>query len=117
VIERENMAAEHAELCGFIRTHCAVDADEPVLQDVLNRLFREPIFQNDLFARFPFKRASGPEVWIRFLKETSSLALANRAHYYLGLRYDVSHHTIHRAIWPDRPSSKATRDSSTQPLQ
>jgi len=35
---------------------------------------RDPIFQKELFGRFPFKRASTPKVWNRFLKETSPLA-------------------------------------------
>jgi hypothetical protein len=105
VFERENMPAEHDELCHFIRDHCTVDADAPVPHDVLNRLFRHLAFQKDLFKRFPLKRAIALPVWNRFLKETSPLALKKRALHYLALRYDVSHHTIHRAIWPDRPSS------------
>jgi hypothetical protein len=117
VIERENMPAEHDELCHFIRDHCAVDADAPVPHDVLNHLFRHLIFQKDLFKRFPLKRAIALPVWNRFLKETSPFALKKRALRYLALRYDVSHHTIHRAIWPDHLSPEAAQDSSPQPDQ
>lgn len=111
-IERENMPGEHAELCRFIRDRCAIDADAPVPRATLNRLFQEPIFQKELFDRFPFKRASTRKVWNRFLKETSPLALAKRVLRYLGLRYNVSHHTIHSAIWADHPTSRTTEDSA-----
>lgn len=112
VIERENMPGEHAALCRFLHDRCAIGADAPVPRTMLNRLFRDPISQKELFARFPFKRASTPKVWNRFLKETSPLALYKRVLRYLGLRYNVSHHTIHRAIWAKHPPSRTTADSS-----
>lgn len=112
VIERENMPGEHTELCRFLRDRCAIDADAPVPRAILNRLFGDPAFQKELFARFPLKRASTPKVWNRFLRETSSLALTKRVLRYLGLRYNVSHHTIHRAIWADHAPSRTAEDSS-----
>jgi len=110
VTERENMSDEHDQLCRFLR-HCEIDAHAPIPHDVLNRLFRNPTFQEQLFARFPLKRASEPKVWNRFLRKTSSLALAKRALHYLALRYNVSHHTIHHAIWAELPPSRPTKDS------
>jgi hypothetical protein len=112
VIERENMPGEHAELCRFLRDRCGIDANAPVPRARLNRLFRDPIPQKELFARFPFKRASTRKVWNRFLKETSPLPLNKRALRYLGLRYNVSHHTVHHVIWAKHPPSRTTEDSS-----
>jgi hypothetical protein len=112
LIERENMPGEHAKLCRFLHDRCAIDADAPVPHAILNRLFRDPIFQKELFAQFPFKRASTPILWNRFLKKTSRLALTKRVLHYLGLRYNVSHHTIHRAIWADHHPARTAEDSS-----
>jgi hypothetical protein len=112
VIERESMPGEHAALYRFIRDRCAIDTDAPVPRAILNRLFQDPIFQKELFAQFPFKRASTRKVWNRFLRETSPLALTKRVLRYLGLRYNVSHHTIHSAIWADHHPSRTTEDSS-----
>ena len=106
------MPGEHAELYRFIRDRCAAAADGPVPRAVLNRLFRDPIFQKELFARFPFKRAITPRVWQRSLRETAALALSQRVLRYLGLRYNVSRYTIHRAIWPDHSASSTAEDSS-----
>ncbi len=113
--EQDNMAAEHTALCKFVRERCAIDVGAPVPQQALNQLFRDPAFQKELFSHFPFKQAYEPRVWNRFLKEASPLALAERALRFLGLRYDVSHHTIRRAIWPGRPPSAPTQDAPPSP--
>jgi len=112
IIERENMPAEHAELCRFLRDRCAAAGDAPVPRAVLTQLFRGPLFQKELFARSRFKRAITPKIWNRFLRETAALPLSKRVLRYLALCYDVSPHTIHGAIWAKHPPSKTTEDSS-----
>jgi len=103
-IEREGMAAEHTRLYTFIRQRCAVDVDARPAREELNRLFRDPEFQRDLFSEFPLKQSRPPQAWKQFLKNAASLALSKRSLHFLALRYGVQPDTIHRAIWPERRS-------------
>ena len=112
-IDREGMAHEHDRLCSFIRDRCPIDPEARVPHDELNRLFRNPVFQNELLSQFPLKQRREPLSWNQFLEETTSLGISERALRFLGLRYGVSHHTIHRAIWPDRPHAGAPDPSSS----
>lgn len=109
--ERDNMAAEHTKLCKFVRERASPDSDASVPHEALNRLFRDPAFQKELFSQFPLKQACDRRIWNRFLKETSPLSCADRALRFLGLRYDVSRHSIHRAIWPPRSPSGSAQGS------
>lgn len=113
--QQDDVAAEHTALIKFVRERCAIDVGALGPQEALNRLFRDPAFQKELFSQFPLKQPCEPRVWKQFLKETSSLALADRALHFLGLRYGASPHTIHRAIWPGRPPSGSTQDAPPAP--
>jgi len=93
------MAAEHEAVMQLIRRLSGQDQTEP---ERLNGLFSDPTFLRELFREFPLKRVDDPTVWTQFLKDTVSLATSERVLRYLGLRYGVSRHTIHHAIW-DKP--------------
>ena len=113
--DRDQMAAEHTRLSKFIRERCATDPDAQVPHGELNYLFRDPAFQRQLFKAYPFKQAREPRLWNRFLKDAAALGVGHRAIRYLALRYGVSRHTIHRAIWPARPSGDAPKDPLSSP--
>lgn len=110
--EREGMADEHTRLSKFIREKCGFEADVRVPREELNRLFQQPLFQSELFSQFPLKKRHETPVWDEFLADTTSFTISERALHYLALRYDVSHYTIHRAIWSDSPSPEAAQGSS-----
>jgi hypothetical protein len=100
--DRRQIPDEHSELCKMLREHCKVEKDELVLHEDLKALFSDQSFLQALFARFPMKGQPEKDAWPKFLKATSALGVSDRCLHYLGLRYDVSHHTIHRVIWPER---------------
>lgn len=97
--ERQAMAAEHEALMQFIRRRSGQDQTGP---ERLNELFSDQTFLREIFKDFPLKRSDDPRDWARFLKNTVSMAASERSLRYLGLRYGVSGHTIHHAIW-DKP--------------
>jgi hypothetical protein len=102
-VERRNMASEHTTLSTLIRSRCSTSTDARIPHAELNRLFRDVTFQKDLFAQFPLRHPSALRSWNRFLTKTASMGISSRALRILGLRYGVSHHTIHRAIWTKPP--------------
>jgi len=79
--------------------------DDVVPVDSLNQLFCTHTFLADLFRRFPLKQTASEAAWKKFLEETFALGVSDRCLPYLSLRHGVSHHTIHRSIWPTKPKA------------
>lgn len=102
-VDRRRIPDEHSELCKLLRERCKVEKDELVPHEDLNTLFHDESFLQVLFGRFPLKTPPDKGAWPEFLKATSALGVSERCLHYLGLRYNVSHHTIHHVIWPERP--------------
>ena len=102
-VDRRRIRNEHSELCKMLRDHCKVEKDELVPHEDLNTMFHDQPFLRALFERFPLKTPPEKGAWPKFLQATSALGVSERCLHYLGLRYNVSHHTIHHVIWPERP--------------
>jgi len=98
--DRTALPSEHTALSNLIRQHSGVMKDELVALETLNQLFHTQTFVADLFHSFPLKQTPPEAAWKKFLEETSGLGVSDRCLHYLSLRHGVSHHTIHRSIWP-----------------
>jgi len=100
--DRAALPSEHVKLSKLIRQHSGVMKDELADVDTLNQLFHTETFVSDLFRDFPLRQTAPEAAWKKFLEETSTLGVSDRCLHYLSLRHGVSHHTIHRSIWPTK---------------